>query len=269
MRSSLPVVALALVASLMGAACQAAIIRAPGVLDPDDPPVIEDPAAYFAENVEPILETQCASCHTDATASAGTVFLDPGGDYYASLFAYRDGAIITPGDGAGSILVRKVTIDAHRGGTVSENDAATLRDWIDAEGGGTPPPPPPPPDDPVVTGFYPVEDGETRIPLAEVGLPGSELIFTSMRINGGVNLFMTNIELAAATGGLSVAHPRFVIRDDTAGTEVADRDVFDTVTLRVDEGMRGTLAGTHVIAPFPMNGSLAVQFESAEVPGTM
>ena len=90
-----------------------------------------------------------------------------------------------------------------------------------------------------------------------------------MRINGGVNLLMTDVELSAGTGGLSVAHPRFIYRDDTTSTETEDRDTFSTVTLRVDEGSRGTLAGTHVIAPFPTDGSLAIEFESAAVPGTM
>ena len=143
MRSSSTVVVLSLLASMLGSACQAAIIRAPGVPEDDEPPTIDDPAAYFDDNVYPILQAQCASCHTDSSASAGAVFLDPAGDYYASIWAYNDGALFVPGDGAGSLLVRKVTVDTHRGGTVSDNDAATFRAWIDAEGESTTPPPPP------------------------------------------------------------------------------------------------------------------------------
>lgn len=263
MRSSLPVVVLSLLASMLGSACQAAIIRAPGVPEEEEPPPIEDPAAYFDDNVYPILQAQCATCHTDSGTSAGTVFLDPAGDYYASIWAYDDGGLFIPGDGAGSLLVRKVTVEAHRGGTVSDNDAATFRAWIDAEGEAMMPPPPPPPPLPIMTGFYAVNDGENRIPLAEVGLPGCELIFQATRINDGANLLMTDVEFAAGAGGLSVAHPRFLIRDDVTEATTEDRDIFSTVTLRVNEGMRGSLTGTHVIAAFPMAGSLAVQFESA------
>ncbi|MCB9593971.1 MAG: hypothetical protein H6719_14655 [Sandaracinaceae bacterium] len=268
MRSILPVVLLSLLGAFVVGGCQAAIIRAPGVIEDEPPPMIEDPADYFAENVEPILATQCAVCHEDAGASAGAVFLDPGGDYYASIWAYNDGALFVPGDGAGSLLVRKVTVETHRGGTVSDNDAAILRRWIDAEGETTTPPPPPPPvDDPVVTPFFPIEPGANRLPLADVGLPGSELVFDAMLINGGTNLLMTNLELIAGTGGLSVTHPVFIIQDDVSGATREDRDVFGDFNLSA--GATAVVAGTHVIAAFPAMGSLAVQFDSAQVPGAM
>ncbi len=245
--------------------CQAAIIRAPGAFDDGGSTTIDDPAAFFAAEVEPILTVNCGGCHEDEVASRGAVFLNPA-SYYASVRGY-DGLVV-PGDTAASRLVNK---GEHRGPALSANDATTIGRWIDAEGASTTPAPVEPPIDTAVsTSAYPVEEGENRIPLAEVGLPGAELVFTARRINSGVNMLLTNVELVAGAGGLSVTRPRFVIHDDAdASATRLDSDTFADVTLRVEAGMTGTLASAHAIAPFPAMGSVAVQFDSAEVPDAM
>ncbi|MBX3275728.1 MAG: hypothetical protein KF729_36040 [Sandaracinaceae bacterium] len=254
--------ALSLLAAILASGCQAAVIRAPGVLEDDEPPPpVVDPEAFFRANVEPILVAQCRVCHETTAASQGTVFLAPGGDYYASIWSYREGRLLTPGDGAGSVLVRKVTVDPHLGPSVSEGEAALFRQWIDAEGMTTEPPPVmPPPVEPMRTGFYPVNEGANRMPLAEVGLSGAELVFTATRITGGI--IMTDVVLVAGAGGLVVNHPRFIVRDDTTSMERYERDEFSSVTIRAPAGGTGRLVDRFVISPFPTVGSLAIEFDT-------
>jgi len=246
--------------------CNAAIIRAPGVEDEPPPGMIDDPAAFFATDVAPILEANCTGCHADAAETQGPYFLNPA-SYYVSVLGHP--GLVIPGDSAASDIVMK---GEHRGPALNANDLTTVRRWIDAEGMGMPPidPPDPPGPMPVATSAYPVVDGENRIPLTEVGLPGSELVFQARRINDGVNLLMDDIMFVAGTGGLSVTHPRFIFVDDATpgAVPVEDRDAFPDYTRRVDSGATGSLTLTHVIAPFPAMGSLSVQFDSAEVPAT-
>ena len=262
MRFVSPVTLLALLAATLASACQAAVIRAPGVLeDEEPPPPVVDPEAFFRANVEPIMVAQCRVCHEVSAASQGAVFLTPGGDYYASIWAYRDGHLLIPGDGAGSVLVRKVTVDPHLGPNVSETDAAILRRWIDAEGMSTEPPPVmPPPVEPMRTGFYPVNEGANRMPLAEVGLPGAELVFTATRITGGI--IMTDVVLVPSAGGFVVTHPRFVVRDTDSSPERLERDEFASMTIRAPAGGTGRLVDRFVVSPFTTSGSLAIQFDT-------
>ena len=256
---------LLMVPALLVVGCQAAIIRAPGVVEDGEPTPISDPESFFLAEVEPILALNCAGCHEDETASRGAVFLNPA-SYYASVRNYE--GLVVPGDTAASRLLTK---GEHRGPELSANDATTIGRWIDAEGAVMMPPPVEPPvDATVTTSAYPVDEGENRIPLTEVGLPGAELVFTAMRINSGANMLLTNMELVAGAGGLSITHPRLIIIDDEdASATRLDADTFADVTLRVEAGMTGTLTSTHAVAPFPAMGSIAVRFDSAEVPATM
>jgi len=256
---------LLILSTVFALGCQAAIIRAPGVIDEEEPAEINDPASFFTAEVEPILAANCAGCHEDDAASRGAVFLNPA-SYYASVRNY-DGLIV-PGDAAASELITK---GEHRGPALSANDVTTVRRWIDAEGATmVPPPEEPPVETSVTTTPFPVEEGENRIPMAEVGLPGAELVFTAMRINSGANMLLTNLEFVAGAGGLSISHPRFVIHDDEdVSAQRLDADTFADVTLRVDPGMAGTLASTHAIAPFPAMGSISVRFDSVEEPISM
>jgi len=254
--------ALPLFAALLGTACQAAIIRAPGVEEeePPDPMEIENPELFFTTEVQPILEMACASCHEDFETSQGADFLTPG-DYYASVMTWE--GLVVAGEPEMSELLNK---GEHRGPAFSANDAATVSRWIVAEGMNEEPPPPPPPEEPIVTPTFPVEEGENRIPLVDVGLPGAEVVFEAMRINSGANMLLSDVRFTAATGGLAVTHPVFIIHDDTEMTSWPDpRDPFADTSVSTGPGSTVMLTNSHALAPFPDPGSIAIQFDSVEM----
>jgi len=255
--------ALPLLAALLATACQAAIIRAPGVEEeePPDPMEIENPELFFTTDVRPILEANCASCHEDETASQGAVFLVPG-DYYASVMTWE--GLVVPGEPENSELLNK---GDHRGPAFSANDATTVTQWIVAEAMNEEPPPPPPPPEPIMTPTFPVEEGENRIPLVDVGLPGAELVFDATRVGiDGINMLLDDVRVTAGTGGLAISHPVFIIHDDTEMTSWPDpRDPFADTSVSTGPGSTVILTDSHALAPFPDPGSIAVQFDSVQM----
>lgn len=244
-----PLVALGLVA------CEAAIITAPtGPGTGPGPGPGDDPEAMFLAEVQPLLEARCRNCHEDIATAP--VFLEPS-DYYGSVLAYPD--LVVPGEPNASTLVTK---GAHRGPAWEASEASVVRRWIEAEAERPAEDPMEPGPGPMTrqTSPYPVDDGfENRIPLAEVGLPGAELVFTANRVASG--MMLNDVRVVAASSAISFSHPRFVMWNDT--TPTMDSDRFSDLEMTISAGMSGTLTSSCVLVDFPENGELSVQFESA------
>ncbi len=91
-------------------------------------------APDFARDVRPILERACASCHND-TLPQGGLSLD---SREAALRGGVSGPALRPGDGAGSLLVRRSSASGPLARMpvglppLSDTEVATLRAWIDA-----------------------------------------------------------------------------------------------------------------------------------------
>ena len=257
---------LTILAAMLAVGCRAGTIRGPGVEDPDT--MIADPEEFFRAEVEPILMTACAGCHTDPVASQGAVFLSSA-DYYASVTNYVSptaGPLITPGEGAVSLLVTK---GMHRGPELAPEESTTIRRWIDAEGEAPPPPPPPPMT--LRTSPRVVMIGATpevnTIPLDEVGLPGSSLIFGANTGASGITL-LTDVRLSAGEGGMMVTQPVLVVYG-TDNQPVSERAmcVDDLSCIEFGEdptiapGFERTLGGTWPVM-VPAGGQVVVEFDT-------
>jgi len=84
----------------------------------------------FANDIRPLLQNRCASCHTGKFVNQG---LDMG--TYDSLMAGSEyGPVIVPGDANGSLLVEKVTSGEmpKRGPKLTPAQIALIVDWINA-----------------------------------------------------------------------------------------------------------------------------------------
>jgi mono/diheme cytochrome c family protein len=88
----------------------------------------------FADDVAPILATNCAGCHGTAGGWSAA-------DYDAVLTAGASGPAVVPGDPDASVLAQKITGTQTSGGamppggSLSDADIATIVDWI-ASGAG-------------------------------------------------------------------------------------------------------------------------------------
>ena len=93
-----------------------------------------DPTSLFEEHVAPILERRCLTCHDDVTRKGGLSMQSSG--QFAS--GGRNGAVVIPGDAAGSRLLQKIT--PRNGKAAMPKNAAPLEDdeialvaeWIEA-----------------------------------------------------------------------------------------------------------------------------------------
>ena len=84
----------------------------------------------YANDVRPILESRCGSCHMGEFVSEG---LDM--NTYESLLAgSQNGLVIIPGDANDSLLVQKITAGKmpKRGPKLTPSQIQIITDWIDA-----------------------------------------------------------------------------------------------------------------------------------------
>jgi hypothetical protein len=86
----------------------------------------------FARDVQPILQRACAVCHNETLAQGGLSLASRA----AALKGGASGPSIAPGDGAGSLLVKRLSLLLPRMPMglppLPDADVATLRSWIDA-----------------------------------------------------------------------------------------------------------------------------------------
>lgn len=232
--------------------CQAAVITAPGYVDPDEPPTGADPEMLFVTGVQPLLQANCANCH--AGGPRGPEFID-NADAYTSVLAYP--GLVTPGEPEQSLLSTK---GQHDGPPWNSAQLATVNAWITAEGDN-----PIEPGDGRETPAIDVTPGSAHsLPLDTVGLAGSALQFDAA--NSASGLLITDIEIRAGSA-VSFSQPRFIIYD-ASGNRIADRASFVTGTedLRFTSGRTSAITSTWIINGFPDGGRLAVEFMTASIP---
>lgn len=84
----------------------------------------------YSRDVQPILESRCASCHFGEFTSADLHL-----DTYESLMAgSQDGPVIVPGNARKSLLVQKLSSGEmpKRGPKLTPVQIQTITDWINA-----------------------------------------------------------------------------------------------------------------------------------------
>lgn len=233
-------------------ACQAAVVTAPGFpIGGPDGGVGPGARARFEAEVEPLIDLRCASCHADAVVAP--VFVDAA-DTYAAVMGYP--GLVIPGAPERSSLIMK---GLHSGPAWTVAEDATVRGWIEAEGSAGR-------DGGVGVIDFPhttprtLVEGENRLMLDGVGLPGAELTFTASRVALGMNL--ADLTLRAGSTPVYVSHPRFVIGDGTS-VQADPEDRFAGVVLSLPPGGSGILASTALLVGFPTGGALGIGFEEA------
>jgi cytochrome c len=94
-------------------------------------------AAFYTEEVRPILMTNCGKCHMDANHKGGLSLETK----EATLKGGRDGAVIAPGDPANSLLVKLIRHEGPpddpmpmppKSPKMSDADIAVIVQWIKA-----------------------------------------------------------------------------------------------------------------------------------------
>ena len=85
----------------------------------------------YANDVRPILESRCGSCHMGEFVSEG---LDMN-TYESLLVGSQNGPVIIPGDANDSLLVQKITAGKmpKRGPKLTPTQIQIITDWIDAD----------------------------------------------------------------------------------------------------------------------------------------
>ena len=84
----------------------------------------------YAKDIQPILQSRCASCHLGKAKSAGLSM-----NTYASLMTgSEDGPVIIPGNASQSFLVEKITAGEmpKRGPKLTPAQIQLITDWVNA-----------------------------------------------------------------------------------------------------------------------------------------
>src|ERR1700738_4953666 len=89
------------------------------------------PKVYFARDVQPILHSRCAACHSGDKPQAGLSVLTRAGLLSGGL----SGPAVRPGASSDSLLIRRVTGGDARmplgQKPLTENEVSLLSRWID------------------------------------------------------------------------------------------------------------------------------------------
>lgn len=253
------------VLALVAGACTGTI--EPGLIDVGGAPA-DDPAgraqAAFDDEVVPLLETSCSSCHAGAVPQGTPAFLLPNPDVRSTVLAWPSLVLLdAPPD---SLLLRK---GAHEGRAWTPSESGVIQSWIDLEGaaaGLSPrrPDPDPNEDDDATpsTPASPLVEGLNELDLGEAGLPGTTLSFRVDLLAAGV--YLTELEVTAGPEGAHLVHPTFVPWVGGAPhPELAQP--LDDVDLMLEAGVVAAVGtGALVLPNVPRDAGLAVEFEVAE-----
>jgi cytochrome c553 len=113
----------------------AAPVGRPAALGQQDQTLTPEQAAFFEQNIQPILVNHCLDCHSTATRSAGQLRLD---DREAILTGGKSGPAIAPGKPDESLLIHRVLGDdpakarmpKGEDQPLSDKEIADLKAWI-------------------------------------------------------------------------------------------------------------------------------------------
>ncbi|MCU1328608.1 MAG: hypothetical protein JWN34_3978 [Bryobacterales bacterium] len=96
--------------------------------------VTAEQAAFFENNIRPILANRCSGCHSKDTRASGGLSLD---NRDSLLNGGKSGAVLVPGNAADSLLLRRIaTTDSNLRMPLGDDplpskEIADLRTWID------------------------------------------------------------------------------------------------------------------------------------------
>jgi len=207
-----------------------------------------DTKKVFDETVAPILETNCASCHT--AGRAGPPFLEPIPDTHSAV-VNREGLL----DFANPPESLLVTRGAHSGPALSTQDASVITTWITLEAAIK--------KDgqsfiEISTNLVPLTPGKVTLDLSAVGLTGSSMTF-EVSVASSLT-YLDNWLVAAGTRGVTLVHPLIVTWFDQKAT-VDPIDRFSGVSIEVPAGERAKVGqGSAIFADVKPGSSLSIHF---------
>lgn len=205
----------------------------------------------FDQQVTPILDGFCASCHV---SMPNIDFMSPQPDVRTHMLTFPN--LINLDTPASSMLLNK---GAHEGPALTTDQAQVLLQWINLEkvaAGG--------PDTTVQTQAFTPVTGLNSVDLGPIGLTGSTLTFNMQPLSVGI--YLNEITVNAGTGGAHVVHPLFVTWD-AQGTATPDPvDRFSDIDLTVAASMSSPLGGgTAVFVNIQPDAKLSIHFKVAEL----
>jgi len=210
--------------------------------------------AMFDEEILPLLETSCVSCHVGADAVG---FMRPNPDVWSSIMAHPN--LVIGGDAEASRLYSYGRSSSHSGIEFTTDQAERVRVWIEL----VPPKDGPPP---VVETdkFDPVlSPGTNNVDLSKLamGLDGATMTFKAAQLSAGI--YITELAINAGAGGVHMQHPLFV--SHCPGTIPDPVDSFYGLDQTFDPGASGSVGGgTVVLVDFVPGCKLSVHFKKIE-----
>jgi hypothetical protein len=209
-----------------------------------------DPEAFFADNVEAMLERRCGGCH--GAGRSAPDFLRPDPDVRTTLLGYP--ALV---DLESPRTSRLLTKGEHSGPAFTTSEASTVLSWLELEASsGTTPP-----DRELATSPVVVREGFNQIPLDALGMPASSIHFVASRVGSG--LFLDSVQLAAGPMGARLEHPVFVTWiDGEPNPDPVDR--FAGMTITVEPNSSSPFdSGTLSLTSHPEGALLSIHFDAA------
>jgi hypothetical protein len=232
------------------------------IINPDGGDPLETAIKAFERDVQPIMNTKCAVCHTQA---AYPQFMKPDPTLREGIMKYENGGGLSLIDLESPIDSRLQVFsssEAHlvSGPNFTPAEAAKVTAWIELEAlaAGVVEMPE------VKTGKIAPVVGPNEIDLTTIGLTGSKFMFDFERITTGY--YLSRIKVTAGTGGVHLVDPLFVIWEGEAAVpDPINR--FSGIDLVVEEAMESPVGGGTAIftypAAVPASPQISVHFKTA------
>jgi hypothetical protein len=225
------------------------------IVDPEGDP-LEAAMRAFDTTVSPVMQQKCATCHV---STENPQFMRPNPTLREGILTFNNGALVDLTDPQASRLSVFASSQAHA--TVGLNytpaEAAAATAWIELEALAAGVESEPVVETPKITPVV----GANEVDLTAIGLTGSKMTFDYQPLATG--MYLSRIQVTAATGGVRLVHPLFVVWD--AATPIPDPiDRFSDVDLTVAEMTTSQVGGgTAVFVDIPPSGELSVHFKTA------
>jgi hypothetical protein len=203
----------------------------------------------FEDEVKPLLEGSCATCHL----SGDFAFMHPAPDLYTAVLTFP--SLVELSDPIQSRLLAK---GSHDGPAWTTEQYRTIKSWINLEESLRQVEPL----RPVSTVAIQVVEGANTIDLRNVGLVGSTITFNVDAIDTGY--YLTDITVHAGSGGARLVHPLWVAwKNEVPFTDNADS--FKDTVVELNAGVSGPMGvGFFPFVPVPSDSYISLTFEVAE-----